>query len=242
MEKDMKLRKFIATTIREYLNEQKESLKNVKLNDNFWKWFGNSKVVDNDDNPQIFYHGTDAYFNEFKIDHKLQKFGWTEGKGFYFSKIKPHAYGKNIIACYLKIEKPIYGLNYIFNKVELSKLGFYDKPLVKKETTEYGTYITIQTHPLLPPTIDLNTDENTSIENYKPVIKPITYKGIIGMFAHLYPKFDIVDSIKNKLNYDGVIFNSIDNSNVICVVFYENNIKSIENDGTWDINDNNIYS
>jgi hypothetical protein len=62
------------------------------------------------------------------------------------------------------------------------------------------------------------------------------------MFAHLYPNFDIVDSIKNKLNYDGVIFNSIDNSNVICVVFYENNIKSTENDGTWDINDNNIYS
>jgi hypothetical protein len=67
-----------------------------------------------------------------KLTLNYKKFGWTEGKGFYFSKIKPHAYGKNIIACYLKIENPIYGLDYIFNKVELSKLGFYNKPLVKK--------------------------------------------------------------------------------------------------------------
>ena len=186
------------------LNEQQEVEKN--LNNNFWKWFGNSKVVDDNGNPQIFYHGTNASFNKFKIDPELQKYGWTEGKGFYFSKIKPHAYGKNIIACYLKIENPIYGLDYVFSEVELSKLGFYNKPLVKKETTEYGTYITIQTHPLLPPIIDLNTNENTSIENYKPVIRPITYKRIIGMFSYLYPNFDIVDSIKNKLNYDGVIF------------------------------------
>ena len=236
----MELRKFIATTIYKYLNEQQEVENN--LNNNFWNWFGNSRVVDNNGNPQVFYHGTNASFSKFKIDPELQKYGWTEGKGFYFSKIKPYGYGKNIIGCYLKIENPIYGLDYIFNKVELSKLGFYNKPLVKKETTEYGIYITTQIHPLLPPTIDLNTNKNTSIENYKPLIKPISYKRIIGMFAHLYPNFDIVDSIKNKLNYDGVIFNAIDNSNVVCVVFYENHIKSINNDGTWDIGDDNIFS
>jgi hypothetical protein len=81
------LKKFIATTICEYLNEQ-ESLENVKLNDNFWKWFGNSKVVDNNGNPQIFYHGTDAYFNEFKIDPKLQKIWVDRRKGFLFLKNK----------------------------------------------------------------------------------------------------------------------------------------------------------
>ena len=39
-----------------------------------------------------------------------------------------------------------------------------------------------------------------------------------------------------------LFFNAIDNSNVICVVFYENHIKSINNDGTWDIGDDNIFS
>ena len=53
MEKDMKLRKFIATTIREYLNEQQEVENN--FNDAFLKWFGSSKVKDNDGTPKIVY-------------------------------------------------------------------------------------------------------------------------------------------------------------------------------------------
>ncbi|MDD3230277.1 MAG: JAB domain-containing protein [Oscillospiraceae bacterium] len=32
---------------------------------NFWKWFGESKVVDEDGRPLVVYHGTDAEFNEF---------------------------------------------------------------------------------------------------------------------------------------------------------------------------------
>ena len=31
---------------------------NIKLNDNFRKWFGDSKVVDKDGKPMICYHGT----------------------------------------------------------------------------------------------------------------------------------------------------------------------------------------
>jgi hypothetical protein len=58
----MKLRKFIATTINEYLNEQK----NV-LNDNFWKWFGSSRIVANR-KPIICYHGTsEKNIQEFDI-------------------------------------------------------------------------------------------------------------------------------------------------------------------------------
>ena len=67
MEKDMKLRKFIATTIREYLNEQQEVKNN--LNDNFWKWFGNSIMVKGG-NPNIFFHFSDESFNSFE-----RKFG-----------------------------------------------------------------------------------------------------------------------------------------------------------------------
>ena len=44
----MELRKFIGTTIREYLNEQKKTL------DNVW------------------YHGTDKKFNEFYVNKTLK--------------------------------------------------------------------------------------------------------------------------------------------------------------------------
>jgi hypothetical protein len=46
---------------------------------------------------------------------------------------------------------------------------------------------------------------------------------------------EVTDVIK-KLGYDGVIYGSE------YVVFYPNYIKSVDNDGSWDINDNNIYS
>ena len=63
-------------------------------------------------------------------------------------------------------------------------------------------------------------------------------QGIVGM----------VDRSK----YDGVIFINIKDSwiddvdyqdaSTIYVTFKPNQIKSVDNDGTWDINDNNIYS
>jgi len=33
---------------------------------NFWEWFGDSKVVDESGRPLVVYHGTNAYFTEFK--------------------------------------------------------------------------------------------------------------------------------------------------------------------------------
>ena len=67
----MELRKFIATTIREYLNEQNDN----KFN--FESWFGNSKVVDNNGNPLLVYHGG-AKFNTFNIPNEGDK-------GLYFT-------------------------------------------------------------------------------------------------------------------------------------------------------------
>ena len=64
MYSNMKLRKFIATTIREYLNEQQDI--NNNLNDDFLSWFGNSKVVDKNGNPLVVYHGTNTKFDSFR--------------------------------------------------------------------------------------------------------------------------------------------------------------------------------
>ena len=126
----MELRKFIATTIREYLNEnidilpdyinidgEKYSTKNsngdfiAKDSDsiiNFYKWFGNSKTVDSKQRPLVFYHVSNSNFNEFTPS----KFG-KMGSGIYFTsiyndiKIHNKNGGSIIYKCYLKIENPL---------------------------------------------------------------------------------------------------------------------------------------
>jgi len=54
--------------------------------ENFWKWFGDSKVVDEQGRPLVMYHGTNSSFEKFD----KAKIGTTTddgflGKGFYFS-------------------------------------------------------------------------------------------------------------------------------------------------------------
>lgn len=179
----MELRKFIATTIREYLNENTDilsdyinidgenySAKNsngdfiAKDSDsiiNFYKWFGNSKTFDSKQRPLVFYHASNTNFNEFRPS----KFG-KMGSGIYFTSIyndiKQHNKyeGSIIYKCYLKIENPL--------EIE--------NPFSKRN------------------------DNNDGI---------IAFKGKSG------------EEIK---------------------VYDSNQIKSIENDGSFDINEPNIYS
>jgi ADP-Ribosyltransferase in polyvalent proteins/Large polyvalent protein associated domain 22 len=47
----------------------------------FWKWFGDSKVVDEEGRPLVVYHGTTATFDQFKTDGRWK----TEGAGAFFS-------------------------------------------------------------------------------------------------------------------------------------------------------------
>lgn len=79
----------------------------------FKKWFGDwenepdnaSKVVDENGEPMVVYHGTKNEFYEF--DTNKQLIGWL-GKGFYFSKNKSEAkdYGKRLLKCFLNIKNP----------------------------------------------------------------------------------------------------------------------------------------
>ena len=81
-------------------------------NQNFWNWFGDSKVTDNGE-PMVVYHGTNEKFDSFdekKIGYGTGNYGHY-GYGFYFSDDKREAtvYGDKILECYIKIEKPFTG-------------------------------------------------------------------------------------------------------------------------------------
>lgn len=161
------------------LNEIKQNINSRSLHisddkkslDNFWKWFGNSKVVDDYNRPLIMYHGTNKEFTKFekeKIGKKL-----LSGKGFYFDSNKSIAkkFGKNIISCYLKIENP-----FIIDERE------------------------------------------NSLNNQQKI-----YKNTEELI---------------KQGYDGIII--IDDKGRECVIFEPNQIKSINNNGNWSLESNDI--
>lgn len=185
----MKLRKFIATTIREYLNESQDF--DIK----FKRWFSNSKIVDNNGNPMLCYHGSNSIniktFN-LNLTGKNTDSGMF-GKGFYFTNDIKYAntYNRNgngeTLKVYLKITNPL----IINSKIDIPKIE------IPEDSLE-----------------DLYNASNAYSEKFRQFL------------------------IEN--NYDGVIDNM--SSTKQFVALYPNQIKSVNNDGSWDTNDDNIYS
>lgn len=168
-----------------------ESIKKTNLNDNFWKWFGNSYVKDINGKPIKVYHGTNSIFKEFEPQVTGNLWNRDFPAAIYFSSKKSIAksYTDNnyptIMEAYLKIENPyiIDGENQTFNKM-------YDS---------------------------LVRDINYAYEN--------GYDGVIIR--------RIRDNWEQK-GKGGAIADTY-------VVFNPKQIKSVDNNGEWNSNSNNIY-
>ena len=83
---------------------------------NFWRWFGDSKVVDEQGRPLVVYHGTNNVFDTFDIEKSNNG---VFGKGFYFAFDDdeiPRSHGNIIMPVYLRIENPIYSWEEIKHK------------------------------------------------------------------------------------------------------------------------------
>jgi hypothetical protein len=85
---------------------------------NFWRWFGNSKMVDESGRPKVYYHGTNQDFSEYKSSAQLKREGTKEigyTEGIYFATSSKYAgnyggvrgsEGANVRPVYLKIDSP----------------------------------------------------------------------------------------------------------------------------------------
>ena len=81
---------------------------------NFWAWFGDSKVVDEQGRPLVVYHGTSSKFDTFSIDESGKNTGTAiYGQGFYFTTDKEVAtkWGAKrgepiVMGVYVKLENP----------------------------------------------------------------------------------------------------------------------------------------
>lgn len=206
------------------------------LNDNFKTWFGNSKVIDNNGNPSVCYHGTpNGGFVEFKP--KIGNKGKAKQQadiGSHFSIDKEYAKGysgnnKNskIYECYLKIENPLIVNHVIYNNDEnFEKYYNIANTLFKNKMPKDFYYDNMGDKHDEIQFIIIN---RFTVDNIQPakLYELLTKYGFDGMFHEPYNKTNLQQFNPHPKAY---------------IVLKPNQIKSVDNDGTWDINDNNIYS
>ena len=180
----------------------------------FYKWFGDSKVVDSKGRPRVMYHGTNASFDTFDIE----KFGKTDsghyGKGFYFEMRRAFAksYGKKVMKVYLKA-------NNIFNADNVNLLEYL------KETN----FITQKKYKQLLKDSRLILDMPIKDRVFASKAVKDKEKRALAEYRALFS-----EALKEQ-GYDGI------QHYTEFVAFSPNQIKSVDNRGTFDLNDNNIY-
>jgi hypothetical protein len=193
------------------LNNKSILENNKNLNNNFWKWFGDSKVVDEHGKPQIVYHGTYGDFDDFKNPIKAVTTNIkTEQPIFFTTDIDTatsYSIAKNgsIMPCYIRITKP-----------------FSYNTLSEEEVDNYENYI---------------YDKLKEKDNVDDLVYHWMYQFRIGSWGIMEDP-NTIEFAKNN-NYDGIITKEMGATNF--GVFNPNQIKSATaNNGNFDINKNSI--
>lgn len=211
----------------EYLNE------NQHFEDYLNKYIGVSKVVDENGEPLVVYHGTDASFDTFQIDYESYN-GFKDGA--YFTSNKKFAKGytvkNNIMPVFLSIKDP---LEFDGNGVAWNEISF-------KEVSKI-----------------LNIDEDTLRSVVRPKYQPTLLQSIKEIFGknkdskYAFYNANALIKLARLLNKDGAYLQHLTDSGKTflgtlkrfnadqIVVLDPNQIKSIDNQGTFSTQDNNIY-
>jgi hypothetical protein len=279
----MTLKYNISKIINEYIDKRESG----NLNNNFWKWFGDSKITKNG-KPLICYHGTDEknirIFDFSKVGYSRGNYGHY-GYGIYFSTDirESETYGNTIYECYLKIQNPFTGtdkqildlkkngvsgiddLIVISIDFESFKNSFKRQPKIYRfidDIEKIGTekvWEKVRNNNPYIDDIDLLNDISDLIEytslnknihgvpdyvfddlkklNIKPKLnKGFEYSQSLHWITDLGNNSQEVTDVIKNLGYDGVWYGTE------IVLFEPNQIKSINNDGSWDAGDGDIYS
>ena len=147
---------------------------------NFKEWFGDSKVVDENGEPLVVYHGTNADFNEFYRDKARS--GWLS-KGFYFTDCIDEAkdYGDNIIKSYISMKNPFVIKGDVVNEYGTIEWAKSTKEQFKEE---------------------LSNIKNFKMEDVSKLLKEKGYDGIINAQHIAVFEPTQIKSIHNRGTFD----------------------------------------
>lgn len=199
---------------------------------NFWRWFGDSGVKYKG-RPLVVYHGTNAQFDTFNKIKVAEN-----GYGFYFSSDTGEAggYGK-IMPVYLKINNPAPSYEQFTERVSDEQIQnivdkYIERFVESKENKQMALDLanTLKTYPKtsivdrLDGLLDLHlmSDKDLTTDELDLEIRKITTE-ITGYDGYFYGAYDESGGHENY------------------VAWQPNQIKSVDNRGTYDLQDPNIY-
>lgn len=237
----------------------------------FKEWFGDwqsedktnvSKVVDENSEPLLVWHGTTENFDAFSKSWRGATDPGDWGLGFYFSpkKSSSEMYGNILMPVFLSIKNPVPNEKFqMINSFGREKV----KPITLKEKIQEDIKTTKFTIKGIEeqlygndPDYELYRKEGSlqnimhkkNLERYKDKLKDLQTqlqtKSKEELDYDINKKWN--DNIEDINKYDGVIPNI--NSGKAIKENYEivarepNQIKSIDNQGTFSTQDNNIYN
>ena len=194
---------------------------------NFWKWFGDSKVVDEQGRPLVVYHSTKADFDTFKILYHKTDEGLS-GEGFYFTPSKEYSkrYGDKTLSLYLSVQnmleiRPTTDEEY----TEITKGNFKpsdkNKDLAETLVAKYRDTLNDAQKQLL----DWDMQDNM----YDSAISRV-----------LFGNKDAKQILKEQ-GYDGVKYIGKKYDLTEYTVYNNIQIKSVDNRGTYSSDTGNIY-
>lgn len=190
----------------EYADAEKEYEEKGTDSKYFKKWFGDSKVVDENGKPLVVYHGSPEEFEEFNSQKSL--YGKVS-EGFNFFTNKKSAYP-----------------NSAQDYADFAGTNGYNR-----HGKVYETYLTIKN----PLHIQYTSNGMSVYNGDKRYSTPVEYYDT---------NYKEIQEEYSKGNYDGIIIENTDKNDddsVIYLVPDSRQIKSVENQGTFDETNPNIY-
>jgi len=197
---------FKSKLVEKYNNDYQTAKKNFK------KWFGDSKVVDENGQPLVVYHGTNADFEIFDYD-KIGANGTSEGVGFYFTDDIQTAEGYkkqngNLIKCYVSIKKPL-GYDSHFLSFEDVKNIVYKAAELQSE--EYGEDLKDSFVSNYADTYSMNFEDAVEETAYMIYSEDKNDTDILGEIAYSAGSEFANKAVKLVTGYDGIITNGYSN-------------------------------
>lgn len=210
----------------------------------FTKWFGDSKVVDEDGEPLVVYHGTKTEFDAFDATKSKDfgiHFGNIDQANTAIAKTKfESAENGRIIPAYLKIENPL-ELEYDPLVVETEDYyadGTYHNDLLEKILYD-ATGKTSAWYEGVSREVEVSLDEAFSsadaVDDFATSLLEADDLRDLFNSSEIKRFHSAVGVLIEKLGYDGVIYeNELEGAGTSYAVFSPTQIKSVSNQGTFD--------
>lgn len=111
---------------------------------NFWRWFGDSQVIDADGRPLVVFHGTRSSFDSFSLDNQGKSNGLIFSRGIYMTGNPAYAgmmtrgeAGGNIMPVYAVLKNPVIFESY----ADAHSIGVGGWSLIERDDEHDGVIV-----------------------------------------------------------------------------------------------------